>query len=104
MIKVIFLAILLIIGTFILNKRDVNREKLSTYESGFQAFDDSRNKFYVKYFLVGIIFLIFDLETMLVYPFSYILDEISILGYLVFLLFFIILIVGLLFELYKGLL
>ena len=104
MIKVIILSILLIIGTYILNKRDINREKLSIYESGFQAFDDSRNKFYVKYFLVGIIFLIFDLETMLVYPFSYILDEISWLGYLIFLIFFIILIIGLIFELYNGLL
>ena len=103
-IGIILIVIILTIGTYILNKRDINREKLSIYECGFTAFEDSRQTMYIKYYIVGIIFLIFDLETMLIYPFSYIIDSISTLGFIIFFIFFIILIYGLILELKRGLL
>lgn len=103
-IMIVGISTLLIIGTYILNKREIDREKLSIYECGFQPFKDAKGGIYIKFFIVGLIFLIFDLETVLLYPLTINIKNLSIIGYIVFLIFVIILIYGLYLELKKGLL
>jgi len=82
------------------NKPD--SEKLSPYECGFEAFEDSRMKFDVRYYLVAILFIIFDLEIAFLFPWAVVLDEIGWFGYLAMVVFLGILVVGFIYEWKKG--
>ena len=82
------------------NKPD--SEKLSPYECGFEAFEDSRMKFDVRYYLVAILFIIFDLEIAFLFPWAVVLDEISWFGYLAMVVFLGILVIGFIYEWKKG--
>ena len=77
-------------------------EKLSPYECGFEAFEDSRMKFDVRYYLVAILFIIFDLEIAFLFPWAIVLEEIGLFGFLAMMLFLGILIVGFVYEWMKG--
>lgn len=77
-------------------------EKISVYECGFDPFGDSRQKFEVRFFLVGIIFIIFDLEISFLFPWSLILSKLTIFGYWTMIIFLIILTIGLIYEYLKG--
>ncbi|MBI3575207.1 MAG: NADH-quinone oxidoreductase subunit A, partial [Gammaproteobacteria bacterium] len=77
-------------------------EKLSPYECGFEAFEDSRMKFDVRYYLVAILFIIFDLEIAFLFPWAVALNEIGMLGFLSMMLFLGILVVGFIYEWKKG--
>ena len=77
-------------------------EKNSPYECGFEAFEDSRMKFDVRYYLVAILFIIFDLEIAFLFPWAVVLDEIGMFGYLSMMLFLGILVVGFIYEWKKG--
>lgn len=76
--------------------------KLSPYECGFEAFEDSRMKFDVRYYLVAILFIIFDLEIAFLFPWAIVLDEIGIFGFWAMMLFLTILVVGFIYEWKKG--
>ncbi len=76
--------------------------KNSPYECGFEAFEDSRMKFDVRYYLVAILFIIFDLEIAFLFPWAVALNEIGMFGYLAMMLFLGILIVGFVYEWKKG--
>ena len=76
--------------------------KLSPYECGFEAFEDSRMKFDVRYYLVAILFIIFDLEIAFLFPWAIVLDEIGIFGFWAMMLFLTILVVGFVYEWKKG--
>lgn len=76
--------------------------KLSPYECGFEAFEDSRMKFDVRYYLVAILFIIFDLEIAFLFPWAVALDRIGLFGFMAMLLFLAILVVGFLYEWKKG--
>ncbi|MGB5709132.1 MAG: NADH-quinone oxidoreductase subunit A [Arenicellales bacterium] len=76
--------------------------KLSPYECGFEAFEDSRMKFDVRYYLVAILFIIFDLEIAFLFPWAVVLDEIGIFGFWAMMLFLTILVVGFIYEWKKG--
>jgi len=82
------------------NKPD--SEKLSPYECGFEAFEDSRMKFDVRYYLVAILFIIFDLEIAFLFPWAVVLDEIGWFGYLAMVVFLGILVIGFIYEWKKG--
>ena len=82
------------------NKPD--SEKLSPYECGFEAFEDSRMKFDVRYYLVAILFIIFDLEIAFLFPWAVVLDEIGWFGYLSMVVFLGILVIGFIYEWKKG--
>ncbi len=82
------------------NKPD--SEKLSPYECGFEAFEDSRMKFDVRYYLVAILFIIFDLEIAFLFPWAVVLDEIGWFGYIAMVVFLGILVVGFIYEWKKG--
>src|SRR5579859_7652963 len=77
-------------------------EKLSPYECGFEAFEDARMKFDVRYYLVAILFILFDLEIAFLFPWAVVLHEIGTFGFLAMLLFLAILVVGFVYEWKKG--
>jgi NADH-quinone oxidoreductase subunit A len=77
-------------------------EKLSPYECGFEAFEDSRMKFDVRYYLVAILFIIFDLEIAFLFPWSVVLDEIGWFGLTAMFIFLGILVIGFAYEWKKG--
>ncbi|MCH8249977.1 MAG: NADH-quinone oxidoreductase subunit A [Proteobacteria bacterium] len=76
--------------------------KLSPYECGFEAFDDSRMKFDVRYYLVAILFIIFDLEIAFLFPWAVSLDAVGKFGLLAMAVFLAILVVGFIYEWKKG--
>lgn len=76
--------------------------KLSPYECGFEAFEDARMKFDVRYYLVAILFILFDLEIAFLFPWAIVLEEIGLFGYLAMVLFLAILVVGFVYEWKKG--
>ena len=77
-------------------------EKNSPYECGFEAATDARMKFDVRYYLVAILFIIFDLEIVFLFPWAVALGTMSLVGYISMALFFVILIVGFVYEWKKG--
>jgi len=83
-------------------KKPLNFEKLSAYECGFQPFEDSRHLFNIKYYLIGILFVIFDLEIIFLFPWCVSFYLIGFYGFWVIMIFLIILIIGFFYELEKG--
>ena len=77
-------------------------EKNSPYECGFEAFEDARMKFDVRYYLVAILFILFDLEIAFLFPWAVVLQEIGLAGFLAMLLFLAVLVVGFIYEWVKG--
>ena len=77
-------------------------EKLSPYECGFEPFEDSRMKFDVRYYLVAILFIIFDLEIAFLFPWAVALDGLGMFGFLVMAVFLVLLVVGFIYEWKKG--
>ena len=96
-----FGLLLLILG-FVLGPRRPDPEKLSPYECGFEAFEDSRTKFDVRYYLVAILFIIFDLEIAFLFPWAVSLDAIGGFGLLSMAVFLTVLVVGFIYEWKKG--
>lgn len=89
------------VGT-ILNIRQPSAEKSSPYECGFEAFEDARMKFDVRYYLIAILFIIFDLEIAFLFPWAVVLDQIGLFGYVAMMLFLGLLVVGFIYEWKKG--
>ncbi|MBT6277799.1 MAG: NADH-quinone oxidoreductase subunit A [Chromatiales bacterium] len=104
----IFIAVGIALGCgmlgagFILGPRRGDAEKLSPYECGFEAFEDSRMKFDVRYYLVAILFIIFDLEIAFLFPWAVVLDQIGMFGFMAMMLFLAILVIGFIYEWKKG--
>jgi NADH-quinone oxidoreductase subunit A len=73
---------LIIVGfSYLLSIQNPESEKLSTYECGFEPYEDSRHKFDIKFYLVAILFIIFDIETMFLLPWSVSLSQLNLLGF-----------------------
>jgi len=77
-------------------------EKLSPYECGFEAFEDARMKFDVRYYLVAILFILFDLEIAFLFPWAVVLPEIGFFGFAAMMVFLAVLVVGFIYEWKKG--
>jgi NADH-quinone oxidoreductase subunit A len=77
-------------------------EKLSPYECGFEAFEDARMRFDVRYYLVAILFILFDLEIAFLFPWAIVLEEIGFAGFVSMMVFLAILVVGFVYEWRKG--
>ena len=90
-----------LIGRLNVGRRD-DSEKLTPYECGFDAFEDSRAQFDVRYYLVAILFIIFDLEIAFLFPWAVSLAEIGTFGLVSMLVFLTILVVGFIYEWKKG--
>jgi len=104
----VFIGVGLIVGVvmvalgFVLGTRRPDSEKLSPYECGFEAFEDARMKFDVRYYLVAILFIIFDLEIAFLFPWAIVLDEIGMVGFVAMTVFLGVLVVGFIYEWKKG--
>ena len=77
-------------------------EKMSPYECGFEAFEDARMKFDVRYYLIAILFILFDLEIAFLFPWAIVLQEIGLFGFMAMVVFLGILVVGFIYEWMKG--
>ena len=105
---IIFLAIALILslGFLILNfafsPKNPDPEKLSAYECGFEPFNDSRMEFDIRFYLVAILFIIFDLEIAFLFPWAITLGNIGYFGFFSMMLFLFILTIGFIYEWKKG--
>ena len=97
----IFATIMLGIG-FTFGPHNPDAEKNSPYECGFEAFEDSRMKFDIRYYLVAILFIIFDLEIAFLFPWAIVIHDIGIYGLISMAIFLFILIVGFIYEWKKG--
>ena len=94
-------SLLLFLGR-VLGPHRPDKAKLSPYECGFEAFEDSRMKFDVRYYLVAILFIILDLEIAFLFPWAIVLEEIGVFGFWAMMLFLGILVVGFIYEWMKG--
>jgi NADH-quinone oxidoreductase subunit A len=87
---------------WVLGPRRPDGEKLAPYECGFEAFEDARMKFDVRYYLVAILFILFDLEIAFLFPWAVTLNEIGAFGFWSMMIFLAILVVGFVYEWKKG--
>ena len=87
---------------FLFSPKNPDPEKLSAYECGFEAFSDSRMKFDVRFYLVAILFIIFDLEIAFLFPWAITLGNIGALGYWSMMIFLFVLTIGFIYEWKKG--
>ena len=94
-------AVLLGVGALLSPNRP-DAEKLSPYECGFEAFEDARMKFDVRYYLVAILFILFDLEIAFLFPWAVVLPQIGFFGFAAMMVFLAVLVVGFLYEWKKG--
>jgi NADH-quinone oxidoreductase subunit A len=96
------IGIALIAAPFLVAYRNPDPEKLSAYECGFNAFDDARMKFDIRFYLVAILFIIFDLEVAFLFPWAVSFGEIGWLGFWSMMVFLAVLTVGFIYEWKKG--
>ncbi len=96
------IGIVPLLAGFLLAPHRPDHEKLTAYECGFEAFEDSRMQFDVRYYLVAILFIIFDLEIAFLFPWAIVLDDIGLFGFASMGIFIGILLVGFLYEWKKG--
>ncbi|HIF26847.1 MAG TPA: NADH-quinone oxidoreductase subunit A [Micavibrio sp.] len=96
------LSVAMIAASFLAGKQNPDKEKLAAYECGFDAFDDARNKFDVRFYLVAILFIIFDLEIAFLFPWAISLGSIGMFGFWSMAFFLGILTIGFIYEWKKG--
>ena len=102
LIVAILLSLIIVGFSYLLSIQNPESEKLSTYECGFEPYEDSRHKFDVKFYLVAILFIIFDIETMFLLPWSVTLSQLNLLGFWSMIDFIIELGVGFVYVWYIG--
>ncbi|MDH3979565.1 MAG: NADH-quinone oxidoreductase subunit A [Gammaproteobacteria bacterium] len=104
----IFIAIGIAVGVgpivmgFLLAPNKPDSQKNSPFECGFEAFEDTRMRFDVRYYLVAILFILFDLEIAFLFPWAVVLESIGMFGFLAMMLFLGILVIGFIYEWKKG--
>lgn len=96
------LGLILFILSFFLGSRKPDKEKISAYECGFSPFEDARQKFDVRFYLVAILFIVFDLEVTFLFPWSITLNSTGFFGYFSMFIFLVILIIGFIYEWVNG--
>lgn len=96
------LASAMVIASFLAGKQKPDAEKNSAYECGFEPFGDARSKFDVRFYLVAILFIIFDLEIAFLFPWAITLGEIGVYGFWSMMVFLSVLTIGFIYEWRKG--
>ena len=96
------LGIVLILAAVIVAVRHPDAEKLSAYECGFNAFDDARMKFDIRFYLVAILFIIFDLEIAFLFPWAVSFGQVGVVGFWSMMVFLAVLTIGFAYEWKKG--
>lgn len=98
----IILSLIIILLSYFLNFQNSDFEKISAYECGFQPFEDARDKFDIRFYLVSILFIIFDLEVVFLFPWSVSLYFLNFFGFWTMFGFVLLLIIGFIYEWVKG--
>ncbi|HEU0160681.1 MAG TPA: NADH-quinone oxidoreductase subunit A [Hyphomicrobiaceae bacterium] len=104
----VFIGVALLIGAalmlapFLVAVRNPDPEKVSAYECGFNAFDDARMKFDVRFYLVSILFIIFDLEVAFLFPWAVAFKQVGLFGFWSMMVFLAVLTIGFIYEWRKG--
>ena len=96
------LALAAVAASWVVARRRPDAEKLSAYECGFEPFDDARGRFDVRFYLVAILFVIFDLEVAFLFPWAIVLRDIGMFGFWSMMIFLGVLTVGFVYEWRKG--
>jgi NADH-quinone oxidoreductase subunit A len=96
------LAAVIVLASFLVARQKPDSEKLSPYECGFEPFADARNKFDVRFYLVSLLFIIFDLEVAFLFPWAVTLGSIGLFGFWSMIVFLTVLTVGFIYEWKKG--
>jgi NADH-quinone oxidoreductase subunit A len=96
------LSVVMVAVPFVLKRRTPDKEKLSAYECGFDAFGDARMEFDVRFYLVAILFIIFDLEIAFLFPWALVLGDIGWAGFWSMMIFLAVLTIGFAYEWKKG--
>jgi NADH-quinone oxidoreductase subunit A len=96
------LAAVILLASFVIARQRPDAEKLSPYECGFEPFEDARGRFDVRFYLVAILFIIFDLEVAFLFPWAVSLGNIGLLGFWSMMIFLGVLTVGFIYEWKKG--
>jgi NADH-quinone oxidoreductase subunit A len=96
------LALVIVLASLLVAPQRPDAEKLSAYECGFQPFGDARQRFDVRFYLVAILFIIFDLEVAFLFPWAVALGDIGLFGFGSMVLFLAVLTVGFIYEWQKG--
>ncbi len=96
------LSVLMVVASLIAARQKPDKDKLAAYECGFDAFSDARRRFDVRFYLVAILFIIFDLEVAFLFPWAISLGAIGIFGFWSMMLFLAVLTVGFIYEWRKG--
>ena len=102
MIFSLILSMVLLGASYVLAVQQADSEKISAYECGFNPFSDARHKFDVRFYLVGILFIIFDLEVMYLFPWAIVFNKVSSFAYFTMFIFLLILTIGFIYEWKKG--
>ncbi len=102
MIFALAFASFMVLSNRILGPKRPNPEKLSTYESGMEPIRTARDRFSVKFYLVAMLFIIFDIEIVFLYPWAVTFDKLGVLGYIEMFLFIFVLLVGYFYIIKKG--
>jgi NADH-quinone oxidoreductase subunit A len=98
----VVMGLLLIVAAAVIAVRNPDPEKVSAYECGFNAFDDARMKFDVRFYLVSILFIIFDLEVAFLFPWAVAFGDMSMVGFWSMMVFLAVLTIGFAYEWKKG--
>ena len=96
------IGLALMVAPFVVAYQNPDPEKLSAYECGFNAFDDARMKFDVRFYLVAILFIIFDLEVAFLFPWAVAFGDLSLVGFWSMMVFLAVLTIGFAYEWKKG--
>lgn len=96
------MAAAMVVASYVVARQRPDSEKVSAYECGFEAFDDARSKFDVRFYLVAILFIIFDLEVAFLFPWAVALGDVGMFGFWSMVVFLGILTIGFIYEWKKG--
>ncbi|MFZ4761825.1 MAG: NADH-quinone oxidoreductase subunit A [Alphaproteobacteria bacterium] len=96
------IAVAMVVGSLLVGEQKPDSEKLSAYECGFEAFGDARSRFDVRFYLVCLLFIIFDLEVAFLFPWAISLGKIGLFGFISMVVFLGVLTIGFIYEWKKG--
>ena len=96
------ISLVMVVASYLIAKQKPDSEKMSAYECGFEAFDDARSRFDVRFYLVAILFIIFDLEVAFLFPWAVAFGDIGVYGFWSMVLFLAVLTIGFVYEWRKG--
>lgn len=98
----ILIVFILLLLSYIVSPKNINVEKLSAYECGFEPFDESRKSFDIQFYMVGVLFLIFDVEIAFLFPWAVSISSLGLFGFWTMLVFYLLINIGFVYEWQRG--